>query len=544
MPPRFPPLAARHPALQHEEAAAHTPSDGAAWTDAFVSLYRDRSRRNQERRLRRRQCTQEPSPAVVLAKEASLAAARERIAARFAEARQRRGFAATHWQFVEFQARAGDPDARLLRRAEYEPFFAERRRERRAFRQACIRQRLAEGFHWPGGEIGGNPAYRRDPFIYHGLVSDEHPILQLFVASTPRPPRLRTGRTKAEAAGTDSKVLALDSAYVNAGKAMRRVLRVELDRVFAGGFEALARAVGALGVPLPNLAVGHVDGRGHLLSPHLIWLIADSVPFTARGQRAQQDLWQAVLRGLTAALLPLGADPGGTSNPLRVKNPLSPLWHRAVLAEEPYSLTTDARPGAPGFAALVPDLDLAGAGASLRAATGADREHRPVAADHPDPTVAGGSNRVFRGVRDLARRRVVWHRDQGNGTEEAFLRELVEAAMAMVLAGEAAARAAALTACSVARWTWKRYRPARTRQPCATPEERRAWEAAGQAKGAATRRGATLAALVEAARRIAAAGERPTQAAVAGATGRSERTVRNHWPAVLAALAAAHAAAG
>ncbi|HEX8375659.1 MAG TPA: hypothetical protein VF606_10815, partial [Geminicoccaceae bacterium] len=67
---------------------------------------------------------------------------------------------------------------------------------------------------------GGNPAYRRGPFVHRGLVSDEHPVLKPFVASTPRASRLWAGDTKA-----------------------------------------------ARGVPPPNLVVGHVDGRGRLLGP-------------------------------------------------------------------------------------------------------------------------------------------------------------------------------------------------------------------------------------------------------------------------------------
>ena len=65
------------------------------------------------------------------------------------------------------------------------------------------------------------------------------------------------------------------------------------------------------------------------------------------------------------------------------------------------------------------------------------------------------------------------------------------------------------------------------RKPRAAPEDRQAGQSAGQAKGAATRRDATLAVLI-AARRL-------TQVALGPAAGRSERTVRQHWPAILEA---------
>jgi hypothetical protein len=85
-------------------------------------------------------------------------------------------------------------------------------------------------------------------------------------------------------------------------------------------------------VPLPNIAVGHLDPAGRLLHPHLIWLLADAVALTSKGRQGPKLLYRAVLDALTAGLLLVGADPNGRANALRVKNPLGPAWSNAILA--------------------------------------------------------------------------------------------------------------------------------------------------------------------------------------------------------------------
>ena len=511
------------------------PADGAAWGADFADTYWIASRRNQERRQRRRARRREPSPEAVAARAARLAAAQARIDVRFAAAQHAPGFTSTYWQFVCFHAGSGDPDARLVQRAECEPIFAELRRERQAAQRAMVRHRLNEGYHSPGGPVGGNPAYWRAPFVYRGLVSDEHPLLQLFVASVPRAARLWTGKTKSVVQRIDQKLLACDDPYVDTSSSMRRVLRVELDRIFAGGIDELKAAIAACGVPLPNLVVGYIDPAGRLLHPHLIWLLDQSVAFTGKSLQAPQKLWAAVLRGLTAALLPIGADPGGLANARRVKNPLSPEWDCTVLAPAPYSLAPDTREGAPGLAALAPHLDLEGAWALLRGETAA-RQGKPPATDHPDPVIAAQSNALFRHLSVLARANVARYRGQENGTAAGFRQELLAEALRISPGSPAADRCVVATADSVARWTWDHYRQPPAQTPCATPEERHARQAAGQTKGAVTRRAATLVALIAAAIDLSRSGQRLTQSAVGAAAGRSGGTVRQHWPAVLEAV--------
>ncbi|MFC7478616.1 replication initiation protein [Dankookia sp. GCM10030260] len=510
-------------------------ADEQAWRHSFEATYAAASQQKQQCRQRRRNQTREPSAETIAAQAARLAAARARIEICFAKAQPTSDLAKI-WPFITFQAKAGDPDARLLWRADAEPIFAELRRTRHAAQREEVRLRLSLGYRWLGGPIGGNPAYARVPFVYRGLVSDEHPILKLFVASTPRAALLRTGDTKANVDRVGQKLLALDSPYVAGNKAMCRILRVDIDRDFPGGFAELKDAIAACGVPLPNIAVGHLDPTGRLLHPHLIWLLENAVVLTKKGRQAPKRLYQGVLNALNAALLPIGADPNGRANALHVKNPLCPAWSHAVLAGVPYSLGPDARgPQADaGLPALSPSLDLANAWTRLQAAAN-DGWHASPTPDHPDPAIAGQSNVLFHTLRVMARAQVGRHRDEGHGSEASFGNAVLAEALRLAQAGLATEEQAAATARSVVRWTWHHYHRS-ARSPCASPEERRDRQAAGQAKGAASRRAATLAACIVAARDLQGRGQSMTRASVAAAVKRDPRTIRHHWPAVLGAL--------
>ncbi|MBL6459350.1 replication initiation protein, partial [Belnapia sp. T6] len=424
-----------------------------AWEATYTEQYRAKSEENRDRRRHRALNRRELSPEAAAARAVRIAEAQERIGVQFAQAQTTEGFALPYWSFIRLKAREGDADAKLVRNAEEEPIFAAWRKERQAQQNIEVERRLRHGYQSPGGCVGGNPNYKRLPFTHWGLVSEQHPLLQLFVASVPRAKKLRTGNTKSASYCVGHKLLALDDVYVETNRSMRRVLRVELDHTFQGGVEELAAAISALNLPLPNLVVGYIDPKGQLLHPHLIWLIEQSVAFTGKGRSGPQKLWTAVLRGLTAGLLPLGADPGGLNNWCRVKNPLSPEWDCAVLAGAPYNLAPDPQDGEDALAVLAPQLDLEGARALLQASTAA-RQGAPLAQDHPDPAIAAQSNQLFRHLSIAARARVGWFRDGGNGTEAEFRQELfAEAARVTPMDGVAQEHAAA-TARSVARWTW------------------------------------------------------------------------------------------
>lgn len=416
--------------------------------------------------------------------------------------------------------------------------FAELARDRSKSRKSLVGLRLDRGFVWHGGPVGGRAEYRRDPFTYPGLVSTGASILKLFVTKTRRAPALLTGDHKAEATGTDSKVLALDYSYVETSKVMRGVERVELDTVWPS-WAALETAILACGVPLPNVCVAYQDRQGRVWRPHLIWLLDESVCFTGKGHRRHQAAWKNALRGLTARLLPIGADPGGITNPHRHKNPLSPLWDRMVMAPKPYALDVDRRPDGACHAALRPHLpspqeaiDILKHAVEARRGAGATKP----GADHPDPAVAAESNALFRHLAMFARGRVAGHRDEGKGGRQEFDVEIAAEALAVSPPGPKAEMAALARARSVSEWTWIHFRVKRPPVPALTPEARRERFAEGAKAAAEVKSTGTMADVVAAIRRLSSDGTKPTQVAVARAVGKDVRTVRRHWTGAIAAI--------
>ena len=524
--------------MQSSNACASSLSaDIATWGAAYTEDYAHKSQQNRKFRGFKRP-RPKPSPEFLAILASKLAAARARMHHLFNLENACPGFTLGYWNFIRLHAKADissvKSDAKLVERADNKVVFADMRRERRVMQQAMVRDRLSYGYRSLGGAVGGNPLYRRASFVYRGLVSDEHPILKLIAASTPQAKHLVTGPTKVGVSCVGQKILALDDCYVVTNGEMRRVMRVELDRVFDGGFNELKKAIEALGLPLPNLAVGYVDSRGRLHNPHVLWLLEHSVAFTKKGRQAPQKLFDVVLRGLTAAMLPLGADIGGLSNSRRIKNPLSPEWDRAILAEVPYVLMHDTRENAAVRSALATDLNLDGVPSLLRSVTEA-RKNKILSMDHPDPAVAAQSNAVFFSLRNFAYSTVQSFRDLEN-TEGDFQQAVLNEGLRIFPSDGTARRHITKTAQAVATWTWKHYRSDRHRNPCSTPEDRQDRQAIGQAKGAASRRNATCAALIQAAKNLEQAGLRVTQDAVAAAAMRSVRTARVYWNIVLDAL--------
>ena len=96
--------------------------------------------------------------------------------------------------------------AAQARFAALSPFLRETIERYVARARACrigSRDRLRDGFRWPGGYVNGQPIA---PFIEHGLRSPLHPMLRLFVAGTRRAQcGLRAGDSKERLLGWGSK---------------------------------------------------------------------------------------------------------------------------------------------------------------------------------------------------------------------------------------------------------------------------------------------------------------------------------------------------
>lgn len=391
-------------------------------------------------------------------------------------------------------------------------------------RLAAIDARWQIGHHWPGGAVGRNPSYYRAEETYRGLVSDEHSLLKLFVQYTPKagrgPNTLRTGKHKAESGWGDSKLLALDEAYVDANARMRGVLRVDLDSTFPSFF-AVREACRRLKLKEPHIIVGHVDRRGHVLKPHVIWLLADPTAFCGRGRNMFRALWHQVLRGLTFALLDVGADPGGLSNPMRMKNPLCPVWSRDIADCGPIWLK-----------------DLA---QCVRQDVTDDELVKPRADDAdqiPDIVIdpEAASDVLFTTLRKYGREITM----KGLVPPDEMLSKLTVIALAVCALRGLPNEQGIRTAENVTKYFHDRALKARQRL---SPEEVKHRRAQSGRDTAADRKSKTVAVLVNAYLTLVRKGRCPTQVAVAKAAGRAERTAQNWWPLVLKGVKEAQARA-
>ncbi len=347
---------------------------------------------------------------------------------------------------------------------------------------------------------------------------------------------LRAGADKTESTKPQSKLLACDEAYVESNKRVVGVVRVELDATLPAW--AIDDACADAGCPVPNVVVGYEDTYGEIHNPHCLWLLHDSIPVHGPLHAGNAALVRGVARGLTKALLAVGADVGGLSNAARHKNPLSPLWHRHVLAQQPYELA-DLASAVDGRISME-DLQSA--------ADQVQERGRPIlAADHPDAVVATGSNRLFRALSAWAREKVAAFK-ASDSTEADFAQAVEDMAMEMAtrMTGDAEASepAAIRAAKSVSRWTWNEYRiPGAARAPMPAEEIQAKQSAAAKATSEA-RRDRMRDLVVSTALGMVADGVLPlkvrvAEAIVAGGGQVDVRTVRRHWNAVEAAQQAA-----
>ncbi len=191
-----------------------------------------------------------------------------------------------------------------------------------------MRRRLSVGFECHGEEVGGR---WRAPFVEEGLRSEQSHVLRRIVQLTPKAALMTTGRAKDVMRSTDSKLLGLDDPYIVLNTKVRGVFRLDLDLTFRS-WKALRFEVSELPLPcLPHAAIGFELPDGRVERPHLLYLLpyGSEVWFAPEDERCRRDimgLWRGVHAGMVKTFLPLGADPGGLANPMRIKNPLSPFW--------------------------------------------------------------------------------------------------------------------------------------------------------------------------------------------------------------------------
>lgn len=203
---------------------------------------------------------------------------------------------------------------------------------RAAEEKRMIRDRVDEGYVLPfARELAGRV---RQPFSERGLRSVGNPILKLFVSRLPRKGKVRASDNKADLyVPYFSKLLTLDCPYIEGTKEFLSFIRLDCDAVFSSAeacIRALQDRVDAGAIPhLPHIVVGDELPNGNFANPHFLFMLevgAWNKPSDERCRKAPIKLFEAVSRGLAAALLDIGVDPSAPHGTLRCKNPLSPIW--------------------------------------------------------------------------------------------------------------------------------------------------------------------------------------------------------------------------
>ncbi|CAH2603464.1 conserved protein of unknown function [Rhodovastum atsumiense] len=453
------------------------------------------------------------------------------------------------YAYLETRAEKGDRGARdIIRHSRLvAENWGKKAAAERAITNALNKARIEVGYVHDGGEFGNG--YGREPFTYQGFVSDEHPILRLFNSILPRVKKFRGGRTKEDYQSVRSKLLGADLPYASVNRDMRSLLRVDLDRTYDSA-EALLGLINSCAILAPNLIVGYVDRQGRFVHPQAYWLLADAACWMSKGEARFRFKFDAVKRGLNAALLPIGADPCAIWNDTWIKNALSPLWSCTVGAQVPYSLEV-----------LGENLNLIGFGknkenlALLKAATPDLRGAGPVPVEHPDPEVQAGSQPAFRILRAVALDSVASYADGNGGTHgvgrEAFEEFMI--AQARRINPHGSITRVESQGASVAKYVWKEHagrkqkaadaadareiRNAARRKHADATGVHRARKSAGQTS-ATKRRTGSVRLISAAAIGLIGDGDRPTKAAVTRALDGKVvlETVKRNWSDAMTSL--------
>jgi hypothetical protein len=400
-----------------------------------------------------------------------------------------------------------------------------------------VRKRLEDGYELRfAREIGGRI---RQPFKEFGLRSQKNFVLKYFVSLVPRGGRARASDDKASlAVQTRSKLLTLDYPYIELNREFMAALRVDCDGVFNSPDAcqaALQEVVRDGRIPcLPHIIVGDLMDNGSFSRPHFIWMLPyGSAVWRSEDERCRKQpvkLFDAVARGLAAALLDLGADPAAPTMTGRMKNPTSPIWCTRTpnadiwptLAE--YAEYVDTRTAR---AVLTRKAAVVQSGLGLTA-----------------------SNRLFDALRTEGQRLLAeWHfaaDDRMHGSRGALADHLHEALAAFADKAGLSQESVGYVTGKVADYIATHFDPAKLEGKAVnrgklldivdsmkTVKERQkaGGRYAGSAKGIST-----LKRLVDAFQQLQAAGETITQTAVAAASGVSRRTVVSRWAEIVAAV--------
>jgi hypothetical protein len=207
----------------------------------------------------------------------------------------------------------------LVNQAADHEFFAARARSDQTSQDRIY----GAGHEWPGGLVAGK--YWQNAFTVRGLRTWQHPLLECFLRCTARASSgdYKAGPAKDRCYTQRRKIHGADEVYFHFGQRCRDMWRIELDKSWPS-VAAFQSALFAAGLPfLPHVAAWVFDDRlpGQVLRPHLYFLLTEGNAVWQ--DEYQQRLLRGVVAGLTKALLPLGADPGGLANPFHGKNPLS-----------------------------------------------------------------------------------------------------------------------------------------------------------------------------------------------------------------------------
>lgn len=193
-----------------------------------------------------------------------------------------------------------------------------------------VAERLRFGFTWKNERTFGSD-YFLPPFVEYGLRSWNDPIDKMFVAAAPKARKLQCGPRKDSAFIRRRKIQALDQPYVRFNQIVRFGWRIDFDHSFNGIEDFIKRWKMRVRGFLPHKVVGHINADGDLIRPHA-WVLlgpGNALWYDRSDPRCNTGamwLYDHVGLGIVDRLKDIGADPAAMGDPVRGKNPLSPLW--------------------------------------------------------------------------------------------------------------------------------------------------------------------------------------------------------------------------